>query len=221
MKGQTGMAAMDTSEELLEQLCEAGASFYARGYAFGSTGNLSVRIGDRIWITPTGKSLKALAPNGLACIDLEAKSHNEHQPSKEYPFHLAFYRRRGDVNAIVHLHAPHSVALACLDDLDEAVPLPALTPYYFMRVAPLRVLPYFRPGSPQLAEAIEQAAPEHNCLLLRNHGTVCAGAALSAAVDAAEELEATAQLYFKLRGERVHYLTSEQIDELRRVFKTK
>ena len=209
------------NHELLEQLCEAGVSFYARGYAFGSTGNLSVRIGDRVWITPTGRSLKSLAPGGLACIDLDAKSFNENQPSKEYPFHLAFYRQRADVNAIVHLHAPHSVALACLDDLDEAAPLPALTPYYFMRVAPLAALPYFRPGAPQLAEAIEQAAPDHDCLLLRNHGTVCAGVSLSAAVDAAEELEATAQLYFRLRGERVRYLTDEQVEELRRVFKTK
>jgi ribulose-5-phosphate 4-epimerase/fuculose-1-phosphate aldolase len=212
---------METSHEVLEQLCEAGASFYARGYAFGSTGNLSVRIGDRVWITPTGKSLKSLAPGGLACIDLEANSYNGHQPSKEYPFHLAFYRQRADVNAIVHLHAPHSVALACLDDLDEVAPLPALTPYYFMRVAPLKVLPYFRPGSPQLADAIEQAASDHDCLLLRNHGMVCAGGSLSAAVDAAEELEATAQLYFRLRGERVRYLTGEQVEELRRFFKAK
>ncbi len=213
------------NHELLEQLCEAGASFHARGYAFGSTGNLSARIGDRVWITPTGQSLRSLAPAGLACIDLDGKSYNEHQPSKEYPFHLAFYRRRADVNAIVHLHTPYSVALACLDDLPDdpgaAEPLPALTPYYFMRVAPLAVLPYFRPGSPQLAEAIEQAAPDHDCLLLRNHGTVCAGASLSAAVDAAEELEATAQLYFRLRGERVSYLTDAQVEELRRVFKTK
>ena len=212
---------MDTSNELLDQLCEVGASFYARGYAFGSTGNISVRIGGRFWITPTGKSLKSLAPGGLACIDLDGKSYNEHQPSKEYPFHKAFYRQRADVNPIVHLHAPNSVALACLDNLDESAPLPGLTPYYFMRVAPLAVLPYFRPGSPQLAEAIERAAPDHNCLLLRNHGTVCAGESLSAAVDAAEELEATAQLYFRLRSERVHYLTDAQIEEVCRVFKTK
>jgi 3-dehydro-4-phosphotetronate decarboxylase len=203
---------MDTGNELLEQLCDVGAGFYARGYAFGSTGNLSVRIGGRFWITPTGNSLKSLAPTELACIDIDGKSYNEHRPSKEYPFHLAFYRQRADVNAIVHLHAPNSVALACLDELDEAAPLPAFTPYYFMRVAPLAVLSYFRPGSPQLTEAIERAAPDHNCLLLRNHGTVCAGVSLNAAVDAAEELEATAQLYFRLRGKRVRYLTGAQVE---------
>jgi ribulose-5-phosphate 4-epimerase/fuculose-1-phosphate aldolase len=203
------------SDQPLNQLCEAGAGFYARGYVFGSTGNLSVRIGDRIWITPTGQSLKSLTPGELACLDAEAKNHNANKPSKEAPFHLAVYRRRPDVNAIVHLHAPDSVALSCLEAPEE---IPPLTPYYFMRVAPLAVLPYFRPGSAELAEAVEQAAPAHNCMLLRNHGTICAGATLNEAVDRAEELEATARLYFTLRGERVRHLTAEQIEELRRVF---
>jgi ribulose-5-phosphate 4-epimerase/fuculose-1-phosphate aldolase len=206
------------SDDLLDELCEVGASFYARGYAFGSTGNLSVRIGERIWITPTGKSLRSLTPDQLACVDAEAKSHNANKPSKESPFHLAVYRRRPDVNAIVHLHAPDSVALSCLE-APEA--LPPLTPYYFMRVAPLAVLSYFRPGSPELAEVVERAAPGHNCMLLRNHGTICAGSSISEAVDAAEELEATARLYFTLRGERVRHLTAEQIEELRRVFGAK
>ncbi|MGH9839295.1 MAG: class II aldolase/adducin family protein [Blastocatellia bacterium] len=208
-------------DSLLLQLCEIGASFHERGYAFGSTGNLSVRDGERIRITPTGKSLKALRPDGLACIDLEARTSGDNQPSKEYPFHLAIYRRRPEVNAVVHLHAPQSVALSCLESLDEAQPLPALTPYYFMHVAPLAVLPYFRPGSSQLAEAVEQAAPHHNCMLLRNHGVICAGASLSEAADRAEELEATARLYFTLRGERVRCLTAEQVEELQRVFAKK
>lgn len=212
---------MTTPDTLLAKLCEIGASFYARGHAFGSTGNLSVRAGDRIWITPTGQSLKALKTEQLACIDLNGNTQNDQQPSKEYPFHLALYRRRPTAQAVVHLHAPHSVALSCLESLDGAEPLPPLTPYYFMRVAPLAVLPYFRPGSPQLAEAVEQAAAQHHCILLRNHGTICAGTTLSEAVDAAEELEATAQLYFRLRGERVRHLTEDEIADLQRIFRRK
>jgi ribulose-5-phosphate 4-epimerase/fuculose-1-phosphate aldolase len=203
---------------LLEQLCEVGASFYARGYAFGSTGNLSARVNNRIWITPTGQSLKALMPDQLACIDLDANVQNDNRPSKEFPFHLALYRQRPEINAVVHPHAPHSVALSCLDDLGEAEPLPPLTPYYFMRVAPLAVLPYFRPGSSQLADAVEAAAARHHCMLLRNHGTICAGTSLSEAVDAAEELEATAQLYFRLRGERVRSLTPDDVADLQYTF---
>jgi 3-dehydro-4-phosphotetronate decarboxylase len=207
--------------DLLAQLCAAGASFYQRGYAFGSTGNLSLRDGEQIWITPTGQSLQALTPEQLACIDLTAQLHNANKPSKEFPFHLAIYQQRTDINAIVHLHAPKSVALSCLDSLDEAQPLPALTPYYFMRVAPLAVLPYFRPGSEKLADAVKQAATQHNCMLLRNHGSICAGTTLNEAVDRTEELEATAELYFTLRGEQVRYLTEEQLAELRSVFGAK
>ena len=106
------------STPLLEQLCEVAASFYRRGYAFGSTGNLSVRVGDQVWITPTGQSLKKLTPRQLAGIDLEGTTFNENRPSKEFPFHLGIYRAREDAQAIVYLHSTYSVALSCLESLD-------------------------------------------------------------------------------------------------------
>ncbi len=205
-------------DAVLETLCETAGSFYQRGYAFGSTGNISVRVGEQVWITPTGKSLKGLEPGQLACVNLDGESLNENRPSKEFPFHLAVYTRREDVRAVVHLHTLYSVALSCLDTFDAENPLPPLTPYYFMRVAPLAVLPYFRPGSPGLAEAVGHAAPRHNCMLLRNHGVVCAGSTLSEAVDRTEELEQTARLHFLLRGERVRLLTVDEVEELRRMF---
>ena len=204
--------------DALLNLCETAESFYRRGYAFGSTGNISVRVGEQVWITPTGKSLKGLNPGHLALVSLDGESLNENRPSKEFPFHLAVYARRADVGAVVHLHTLYSVALSCLEDFDEANPLPPLTPYYFMRVAPLAVLPYFRPGSPGLAEAVGRAAPAHNCMLLRNHGVICAGSTLSEAIDRTEELEQTARLHFLLRGERVRLLADEQVEELKKTF---
>ncbi|HEX8141161.1 MAG TPA: 3-oxo-tetronate 4-phosphate decarboxylase [Pyrinomonadaceae bacterium] len=206
------------NNSMLENLCEVADSFYRRGYAFGSTGNLSVRVEDEIWITPTGQSLKGLTPARLARIDLQGASRNENRPSKEFPFHLAVYKRRTEARAIIHLHTIYSVALSCLKGFDPENPLPPLTPYYFMRVAPLAVLPYFRPGSTALAEAVGAAAPSHNCMLLSNHGVICAGSTLSEAVDRTEELEQTARLYFILRGEEVRHLTGDQIEELKRVF---
>ena len=206
------------NDTMLENLCEVADSFYRRGYAYGSTGNISVRDGGRVWITPTGKSLKGLGPEQLACVDMRGASLNGNRPSKEFPFHLALYRQREEARAVVHLHALYSVALSCLETLDPENPLPPLTPYYFMRVAPLAVLPYLRPGSPELADAVERAAPGHSCMLLRNHGVVCAGSTLSEAVDRAEELEQTARLYFALRGERVRHLTAEEVEELKRTF---
>jgi ribulose-5-phosphate 4-epimerase/fuculose-1-phosphate aldolase len=204
---------------VLEQLCEVASSFYARGYAFGSTGNLSARIGGEVWITPTGGSLKDLTPDLLARIDLSGKALNGNRASKEYPFHLAAYRAAGErATAIVHLHSTYTVALSCLRDLDESEPMPAITPYYLMRVAPLAVLPYFRPGSEHLATAVEAAAKGHDSMLLRNHGSICLGATLSEAVDRTEELEETAKLFFILRGREVRTLTAEERHEIDRVF---
>jgi ribulose-5-phosphate 4-epimerase/fuculose-1-phosphate aldolase len=204
---------MDNS--LLEQLCETANSLFERGYAHGSTGNVSVRLGDEVWVTPTGQRLGGLAPARLARIDLSGNLLNENRPSKEHPFHTAIYRQREEARAIVHLHSTYAVALSCLESFKGEDDLAPLTPYYFMRVAPLAVLPYFKPGSPDLALAIESVAAAHHSLLLRNHGLICAGATLSEAGDRAEELEQTARLHFILRGERVRPLTPDDVQALR------
>jgi len=199
---------------VLEQLCDVAGSLFARGYAHGSTGNISVRVGGEVWVTPTGQSLRALAASGLARLDTAGNRLNDNSPSKEHPFHTAVYRRRPEARAVVHLHSTYAVALSCLADFAGDESLAPLTPYYFMRVAPLAVLPYFRPGSAALAEAVEGAAAAHHSMLLRNHGLICAGSSLSEAADRAEELEQTARLHFILRGERTRPLTPADVREL-------
>jgi len=205
-------------DDMLRELCEAAAAFHARGYAFGSTGNLSIRCGDEVWITPTGGSLRSLTPDAMARIDGEGRSLNGNRPSKEYPFHLAAYRASSGSNALVHLHCTHAVALSCLDGLDAAEPLPVFTPYYLMRVAPLGIVDYYRPGSDELAAAIGRAASRHNCMLLRNHGLVCLGKSMAEAVDRTEELEETARLHFLLRGEKLRLLTPTEREDIVRAF---
>jgi ribulose-5-phosphate 4-epimerase/fuculose-1-phosphate aldolase len=203
------------NNSVLEELCETADSLFARGYAHGSTGNISVRLGDEVWITPTGHRLGGLAPSRLARVDLRGNILCENRPSKEHPFHTAIYRQREEARAIVHLHSTYAVALSCLASFDGERDLAPLTPYYFMRVAPLAVLPYFKPGSADLARAIEGVAAAHHSMLLRNHGIICAGATLSEANDRAEELEQTARLHFILRGEAVRTLSPADVDALR------
>lgn len=203
----------------LDDLCEIARSFFARGLAFGSTGNLSIRKHGRIWITPTGVSFRALRPDQMAEIGIDGTVSGSNKPSKEYPFHLGCYRAAGErAAAIVHLHSTYSVALSCLEWIDPDEPMPAITPYYLMRVAPLGIVPYFRPGSPELGAAVENAAANHNVLLLRNHGPIALGRTLDEAVDRAEELEETAKLHFLLRGEKIRRLTIEERADIIRVF---
>jgi ribulose-5-phosphate 4-epimerase/fuculose-1-phosphate aldolase len=206
--------------DALVKLCEMGASFYGRGYAFGSTGNLSITDGSRVWISPTGRSLRNLHPDEFALLDIETgKLLNENKPSKESPFHMAAYHAARDrARAIVHLHSTYSAALSCLRDPQAAL-LP-VTPYYQMRVAPLAVVPYFRPGSPKLGEYVGAAAKESNCMLLRNHGMTCFGRTLEEAVDRAEELEETAKLLFLLRGQDLQLLTDAEVQEVREAFRS-
>ena len=210
---------IDMSDSVPEQLCDVAESLYGRGYAHGSTGNISARVGDEVWVTPTGRSLRGLAPESLARIDLSGNRLDENSPSKEHPFHTAIYRRSAEARAVVHLHSTYAVALSCLESFAGDESLPPLTPYYFMRVAPLAVLPYFRPGSAALAEAVGAAAGAHHSMLLRNHGLICAGSTLAEAADRAEELEQTARLHFILRGEKTRALSPADVRELLDAFR--
>lgn len=72
-------------DDMLQKLCEVAAAFHACGYAFGSTGNLSLRFEDEIWITPTGGSLRNLTPASMARIDGTGQALNAIVPPKKSP----------------------------------------------------------------------------------------------------------------------------------------
>lgn len=198
-------------------LVAAADRLAARGLSPGSSGNVSVRLGDRVLITPTGLALAGLGPSDLATalVDSDRADEPGPVPSKELPLHRAVYQRRADARAVVHLHAPHSTALSCLPrDAWPERRLPWLTPYQVTKVGALPVVPYALPGSRELADGVGERAAASPCLLLANHGSIAAGSSLTAAVDAAEELEAAAQLMLTLRGLPFTALTDEQTEEL-------
>ncbi|MBD5657816.1 MAG: class II aldolase/adducin family protein, partial [Candidatus Eremiobacteraeota bacterium] len=136
-------------------------------------------------------------------------------PTKEAALPLAMYRVRTDARAVVHMHAPHSVALSCLRHPDGGDVLPKLTPYAVMRVGALPLVPYAPPGDRALAEAVGRYAVDHHAVLLANHGPVVAGSSLDAAVATAEELEEVARLSFLLHGRLVRSLTNREVNTLR------
>jgi ribulose-5-phosphate 4-epimerase/fuculose-1-phosphate aldolase len=195
-----------------------GRSLFERGLTHGSTGNLSLRAGDRFLMTPTGSSLGALDPARLSLLDASGRHLSGDAPTKEAMLHLALYRRRARDRAVVHLHSTYSVAVSVLADTDPANALPPLTAYYAMRIGTLPLIPYYPPGDAGLASAVELAADRHHALLLANHGPIVSGPSLASAADAIEELEATARLWLLVRHERVHVLTPEQQEELARRF---
>lgn len=206
---------MTAESRARRQLAELGASFFARRLTFGRTGNISVRLGERVLVTPTGVSLGALDPDELSVIDAAGAHADGPEPSKEAFLHAAMYRARPGAGAVVHLHSTYSVAVSCLADTDPDDALPPLTAYYVMRVGRLPLLPYHAPGDTALKGLAESTAAQHHAMLLANHGPVVAAADLASAADAVEELEETARLFLLLRGERTSPLTREQADRLR------
>jgi len=204
-----------TETEQRERLAQFGQILYARGLAPGSSGNLSVRLEDRWLLTPTNSCLGRLDPARIAALDWRGARLSGDPPSKESFLHLAVYQERPSAQAVVHLHSTCAVAVSCLLEVDPADVLPALTPYYVMRVGSLPLVPYYRPGDRALAEAVRLLMRHHSAVLLANHGPVVAGASLEAAVYAAEEIEETARLHLLLGGSKVRYLTEHQVAELR------
>jgi ribulose-5-phosphate 4-epimerase/fuculose-1-phosphate aldolase len=198
-----------------QELVTLGASLFTRGLTAGRTGNLSVREGDRIVVTPTGANLGALDPAQLSVIDADGVHVDGPPPSKEAFLHAAVLRARPQANAVVHLHATHAVAVSCLVDIDPSDVLPPLTAYFVLRVGRVPLLPYHAPGDVRLGPAAEAHAQQHHALLLANHGPIVAGVDLASAADAIEELEETARLFLLLRGHRTRPLTPEQVDGLR------
>ena len=203
-----------TENELREALVLHGRSLYERGYAHGSSGNLSVRLPDGLLVTPTNSCLGRLDPARISKLDKAGKHLSGDKPSKEGFLHLAMYEERDSAQAIVHLHCTHCVAVSCLQHADASNVLPPITAYHVMRIGRLPLIPYYRPGDRALAEAVREKAKQHHAVLLANHGPVVAGKSLEDAVYNAEEMEETAKLHLLLTGRATRYLDAAQIADL-------
>lgn len=197
-----------------DALADRARSLYERGYAHGSSGNLSVRVDDGVLVTPTGSCLGRLDPARISRIAPDGRTLSGDPPSKEAFLHLAVYASRPSARAIVHLHCTCAVAVSCLVHDDPGNVLPPLTAYHVMRVGTLPLVPYYAPGDRALAAAVGALAASHRALLLANHGPVVAGTSLDDAVDSAEELEQTARLSLLLTNRATAPLSAEQVAAL-------
>ncbi|MEG9481914.1 aldolase [Mannheimia sp. HC-2023] len=205
-----------TEQEQKIEMVNLARSLFERGYTVGGAGNLSVRLNEnRILVTPTGSSLGRLQADRLSVLDMEGNVLEGDKPSKESIFHLAMYRKNPNCKAIVHLHSTYLTALSCLENLDTDNAMKAFTPYYVMRVGKLPVIPYYRPGDSNIARELGERALDGKAFLLANHGVVVTGSDLVDAVDNTEELEETAKLHFILQGQKVRYLTDDEVNDLK------
>ena len=185
------------SAQLLVDACRAVA---AAGLSPGSSGNASVREGDRILITPTGSSLRRVEPGDIAELALDGTHVSGPPPTKEWGLHVAAYRVRPEGGAIIHLHSRAATAVSCLACAPGVDPLPSYTPYRVRTLGRVALVDYAPPGSDALADGVGAAAADAHVMLLANHGSVVCAPDLVRAVDLCEELEAAAELALTLHG---------------------
>lgn len=173
-----------------EQLVSYCARLLDDGMAVGSAGNLSVRCGDLVAITPSGISYAELRAADVAVVALDGTEVDASEaPSTEMPMHLAVYAGT-KAAAVVHTHSPEVVALSASRD-----ELPAIHYAIASLGGPVRVAPYVRFGSDRLAAAATEALTGRRAAILRNHGAICYGGSLRQAYDNALLLEWLAGVY--------------------------
>lgn len=172
------------------ELCAVGRRGYERGLFAGSDGNISVRVApDRVLITPTNVCKGTLDPATLVVIDLDGRPVDVPAGSavtSEQRVHTAIYRRRPDAVAVVHTHSPHATAF-CVARAPLPTDLHPEAAYHFGHVP---LVPYLRPGTDALADAVAAALGDTTAaLLMASHGPVTLGASLLDAYHRAEMLE--------------------------------
>jgi ribulose-5-phosphate 4-epimerase/fuculose-1-phosphate aldolase len=209
---------MTPESTLREEICRIGRSLYERGLAAGSAGNISARLPDGYLITPTDACLGFLDPARLARLDGAGEQLSGDRASKTIRLHGAIYAEDRTLGGIVHTHATHLVALS-LRPGGEGTPLmPPLTPYQVMKAGRVPVIPYRRPGDPEVAALVTPHVRHGRGVMLARIGPVFWQGTVSGAAFALEEAEETARLVFLTRDLGVEPLAEADIAELRTHF---
>ena len=192
-------------------IVEVGRRLYARGLIGGNEGNVSVRAGDVVYVTPAGVCKGFLTPDMIVRAGLDGQPLDGGRASTEVRMHTAVYARRPDVCGIVHAHPPTATAFA-------AAGLPLDRPLIAEAVVTLGtvpIIPYGTPSTTALADGVAAVICDAQALLLANHGALTVGADLFRAWERMETLEQLAKvtLFTRLLGRDV-LLSSSDVERL-------
>lgn len=180
--------------DMRRSICDAMITLVETGLNRGASGNISVREGDRMLITPSGVPPHEIAPDMIASMPLSGDGEFDGllKPSVEWRFHRDILRARPEMGAVVHAHAPWCTVLAC-----ARKPIPAV--HYMIAAfggADIPLADYATYGTPQLSANILRAMEGRSGCLMANHGMVVGGDTLVRAMWLAQEIEALAHQHF-------------------------
>ena len=195
-------------EEFLRQAHRVGDA----GLTVCSSGNLSWRVGDEVLVSGTGSWVPSLTKDKVAVCRLETgEILNGVKPSMESTFHLGILRERPDVNVVLHFQSEYATAISCMKNKPTNFNVTAEIPCHVGSEIP--VIPYYRPGSPELAKAVVEAMLEHNSVLLTNHGQVVCGKDFNQVYERATFFEMACRIIVQSGGD-YSVLTPAEIEDL-------
>ena len=200
------------TNEHIEKFIEQAHRYGAAGLTLCSSCNLSWRIGDEVLVSGTGSWVPTLPKEKVAVCRLETgEVLNGVKPSMESGFHLGVLRERPDVNVVFHFQSCYATAVACMKNIPSDFNVTAEIPCHVGAEIP--VVPYYRPGSPELAAAGIAAMKDHNSILLQKHGQVVCGENFEQVFERATFFEMACRIIV-LSGGAYNTLSREEIDDL-------
>jgi len=208
---------MPDEAKLRRAMVQASLELDARGLNRGTSGNVGVRCGDRILVTPSGVPVRQLAPEGMVQLAANGDVIGKGRPSSEWRFHRDILMARPDVDAVVHVHSPFATTLACL-----GLEIP---PFHYMIAAAggntIRCAPYALFGTQELSDHAVAALQDRRACLLANHGMIAAGRNLDHALALCIEVESLCEQYWRARQiAEPRHLSDAQMAEVMEKFKT-
>jgi L-fuculose-phosphate aldolase len=200
-------------DERLE-LTNACKKIANEGLVKGTWGNFSIKVENKIIITPSGYPYELLTPNDLVIINMDGNViEGERIPSSEWMMHSEIYQKRKDVDIILHTHPTYSsIASVTLDEI------PSLIEDSAMILGPsIKVTDYKLPGSKELAVETAKKLEDNNAVVMRNHGLVTVGNSLNEVISAAHIVEKNIMIYLEALklGKKIHYIKDDDLKMLR------
>jgi L-ribulose-5-phosphate 4-epimerase len=209
----------DAEKNARRAVIDTALAMSRSGLSPGRSGNVSCRWKRGMLITPTGMAYDVIRPRDIVFVDAKGSvpSNKSRKPSSEWRFHLAAYRARPDMNAVVHTHSLHATVLACAHK-----PIPAF--HYMVAVAggnDIPLVPYDTFGTQELADYVAKGLADRTACLMANHGQIAIGSNLCSALELAHEVEVLAQQYSKVLalGGEPHILPDDEMARLLERFK--
>ena len=222
-----------TEQQAREEVCRVGKSLFERGYAHSTAGSISVLLGEQCLITPTDACLGFLQPEQLVLLRSDGAHAGPLAPSKTAVIHRAIYTASAPTawpaRCVIHTHSSSSVAVSMQAQHPPGLAgvaelLAPITPYFVMKVGHVPLIPYWRPGAPEMAREMRRLIAQYaeqglhlRALMSARLGPSVWGANLGSAMATLEELEETAKLWLLSAG-AASALDAVALSELRSVF---